>query len=79
MLNMPRLKHALALGLLFFVVSSPYTYTLVDKVVGGLASALVPQMAGFFKVAEGGCPTTYGLALHSGVFVVAAYLLHRSL
>lgn len=79
MLNMSRAKHALAMGLLFFVVSSPYTYTLVDKVVGGVVSSLVPQMAGILKIAEGGCPTAYGLAVHSAVFAVAAYLLHKSL
>jgi hypothetical protein len=73
---MPKLKHAAALGLLFFVVSSPYTYSLVDKLVGGVARALVPGAASFFKIAEGGCPTTYGLAVHSVVFAVLAHFLH---
>ena len=77
MLSMPKLKHAAALGLLFFVVSSPYTYTLVDKLVGGVARALVPGAASFFKIAEGGSPTTYGLAVHSVVFAVVAYYLHN--
>lgn len=74
---MSRLTHAAALGLLFFVVSSPYTYSLVDKLVGGVARALVPNAASFFKIAEGGSPTTYGLAVHSVVFAVVAYLMHN--
>ena len=76
MVNMGKLKHAAALALLFFVVSSPYTYTFVDRLVGGLARAVVPQAAYFFKIAEGGCPTTYGLAVHSVVFGLVAYYLH---
>lgn len=73
---MPKFKHAAALGLLFFVVSSPYTYSLVDKLVGGVARALVPGAASFFKIAEGGCPTTYGLVVHSVVFALLAHCLH---
>ena len=74
----PKVKHALMLGLLFFVVASPYTYTLVDRLVAPVAEALVPSMARVFKVAEGGCATTYGLLLHSAVFAVVAYYLHTS-
>lgn len=74
-----KFQHAAALGLLFFVVSSPMTYRLVDQLVGGVAGALVPSSAHWFKVAQAGCPTTYGLALHAVVFaVVAHYLLHMA-
>lgn len=74
-----KFQHAAALGLLFFVVSSPMTYRLVDQLVGGVAGALVPSTAHWFKVAQAGCPTTYGLALHAVVFaVVAHYLLHMA-
>lgn len=75
MVNMGKLKHSMAVALLFFVVSSPYTYSLVDRLVGTLARALVPGASSFFKVAEGGCPTTYGLVLHSVVFGALAYFL----
>jgi hypothetical protein len=78
MLVTPKIKHALALGLLFFVVSSPYTYTFVDKVVSTLLGGLFPSVAHLFKIAEAGCPTTYGLFVHSTVFAVVAYLLHSS-
>lgn len=72
-----KVKHAVALALLFFVVSSPYTYKLVDSLVGRLAAAVSPQLAYMFKVADAGCPTTYGLAVHSAVFGVLAYYLHN--
>lgn len=68
-----RTQHALALALLFFVVSSPFTYKLVDSLVGGLVSSTVPQLYHTLKVAEGGSPTTYGLFLHSVVFGLVAY------
>jgi hypothetical protein len=71
-----KVKHALTLALLFFVVSSPYTYKLVDSFVMPLAGSLVPSMAHLFKIAEGGCPTTYGLVVHSVVFGLVAYYLH---
>lgn len=68
-----RVQHALALALLFFVISSPYTYKVVDKLVGSLVSATVPSLYHALKIAEGGCPTTYGLAVHSVVFGLVAY------
>jgi hypothetical protein len=74
-----RFTHSLFLAVLFFVVSSPMTYQLVDSVVGGLVTSLVPQLASTFKVAMAGCPTTYGLALHALVFgVVSYYFLHHA-
>jgi len=76
MLVTPKLKHAFMLGLLFFVVSSPYTYKLVDQIVSTVVGGLFPSVAHIFKVADGGCPTTYGLLLHSAVFAVVAYVLH---
>lgn len=70
-----KVKHALTLGLLFFVVSSPYTYKLVDSVVQGFLGSVAPQLAYLFKIAEGGCPTTYGLLVHSAVFALVAHQL----
>jgi hypothetical protein len=60
-----KLHLALFSGLLFYVVSNPVTYTLVDslfKFVG-------------VKVAAGGKPTGLGLILHSLVFAAVVYLL----
>jgi len=71
-----KVKHAVVLALLFFVVSSPYTYKLVDQVVSTVAGNLFPSLAHLVKIAEGGCPTTYGLIVHSVVFGLSAYLLH---
>ena len=78
MLGGSKTKHAFMLGLLFFVISSPYTYKFVDQIVSTVVGGLFPSLAHIFKVAEGGCPTTYGLLLHSAVFAVVAYCLHSS-
>lgn len=70
-----RTRHALMLALLFFIISSPYTYKLVDSLVRAVVGSTVPQLSWALKVAEGGCPTTYGLFLHSVVFGLVAYAL----
>ncbi len=69
---------ALTAALLFYVVSSPFTYRLVDSVVGGLVGAVVPQFTTLFKIAEAGCPTNYGLLVHSAVFGLVTYYLMSS-
>ena len=73
-----KLKAALTAGLLFFVVSSPMLYKLVDQLVGGVVGAVSPGAVGLLRVAEGGCPTMYGLALHAAVFAGVTYLLMKS-
>jgi hypothetical protein len=75
MLLSRKLQAALTAALLFYVVSSPFTYRLVDQVVGGVVGSVIPQFATFFKVAEAGCPTNYGLMLHAAVFGVVSYYL----
>ena len=65
-------------GLLFFVISSPLTYRLVDSLIGGLVTSVLPALAPLFKVAQAGCPTTYGLVLHALVFSVITYMLMQS-
>ena len=70
-----KLTAALTAALLFYVISSPFTYRLVDKLVGGIVGAVIPQFTTLFKVAEGGCPTNYGLLLHSAVFGLVSYYL----
>lgn len=72
----PKVKHAVMLGLLFIVVASPYTYKLVDRLVAPVFEAVVPASAHVFKIAEGGCPTTYGTLVHGVVFALVAYYLH---
>jgi hypothetical protein len=64
---------ALTAALLFFVISSPFTYRLVDSIVGGVVGAVVPQFTTLFKIAEAGCPTNYGLLVHSAVFGIVVY------
>ncbi len=66
---------ALTAALLFYVISSPFTYRLVDNLVGGVVGAVVPQFTTLFKIAEAGCPTNYGLLVHSAVFGLVTYYL----
>jgi hypothetical protein len=72
-----RLRQSIALALLFFVISSPYTYKVVDQIVGTIVGSTVPQLSWALRIAEGGCPTTYGLAVHAVVFGAVAYLLKQ--
>ena len=73
-----RLTHSLFLAVLFFVISSPMTYQLVDSLIGGVVGSLIPQFSATFKVAMAGCPTTYGLALHAAVFGLVSYFFLHS-
>jgi hypothetical protein len=74
---MSKLKAALTAGLLFFVLSSPATYKLVDSLVGGVVNAVAPSLMHVLRVAESGCPTTYGLVVHSLVFAGVVYYLMK--
>lgn len=70
-----KVQASLVAALLFYVVSSPYTYRVVDSLVGTVVSAVVPQFASLFKVAEGSCPTNYGLLVHASIFGLVTYAL----
>lgn len=70
-----KMQAALTAALLFYVISSPFTYRIVDQVVGSVVGAVVPQFTTLFKIAEGGCPTNYGLIVHAVVFGVLSYYL----
>jgi hypothetical protein len=52
--------------LLFYIISNPMTYRVVDSVLGGVVG----------RIADiSGCPTTLGLIVHSLVFGVVVYSL----
>ena len=70
-----KMQAALTAALLFYVISSPFTYRLVDQVVGGVIGAVAPQLTSIFKIAEAGCPTNYGLIVHAAVFGLVSYYL----
>ena len=72
-----KFQNAALLAVLFFVLSSPMTYRLVDRLVGGVVTSIFPQFASVFKVAEAGCPTQYGLVVHSLVFGLVCYLIQN--
>ena len=67
-LFMKRAQISLFSALLFYIVSNPITYSVVDTLLMTVLGPLLGSSAALFKVAEGGCPTGYGLLLHSFVF-----------
>ena len=73
-----KLQASLVAALLFYVVSSPFTYRFVDQIVGGVVGSVGPQFTTLFKIAEAGCPTNYGLLVHSVVFGLVTYYLMQS-
>ncbi len=73
-----KVQASLVAALLFYVVSSPFTYRFVDQIVGGVVGSVVPQFTTLFKIAEAGCPTNYGLLVHSVVFGLVTYYLMQS-
>ena len=60
----PKLSAALLAGLMFFIISNPIIYRLVDDLTGRLLGPIATPS---------GCPTTWGLVVHSAVFAAAAY------
>ena len=57
----PKIISAALAAVLFFIVSNPLTYKLVDRVI-------TPVLGRVFKTVEAGCPTHVGLLIHTGVF-----------
>ena len=58
------ITRVLLAAVLFYVVSNPATYKLVESLLGR-----------FFKIAMNGSPTPAGLLVHTAVFGVLFYLL----
>ncbi len=61
----PKVKAAITAGIMFFIISNPVVYKMVDDLLG--------DMLGRVANPPGGCPTTWGLILHSLVFATATY------
>ena len=74
-----KFQNAALLSVLLFVLSSHMTYRLVDRLIGGVVTSIFPQFASVFKVAEAGCPTNYGLVVHSLVFGIVCYYFVKGL
>jgi|TARA_B000000557_G_C20502812_1_gene328704 hypothetical protein len=53
-------KYSIYSAIVFLIISSPYTYMLVNSMLGSLVSISKPT----------GCPTTVGLLLHAVVFML---------
>jgi hypothetical protein len=61
---MSQLTASVIAAALFFVVGSPFMYSLVQSLLGGVVT-----------VARGGSPTLAGLLIHSAVFGLATLAL----
>ena len=60
----PKVSAAIVAGIMFFIISNPIVYKLVDSLVGGLLGRIATPA---------GCPTTWGLIVHSAVFAAATF------
>lgn len=79
MLGLSRKFHAsMTAALLFYVISSPFTYKAVDQIVGTIVNAIAPQYIYVFKVSQDGSPTNFGLLLHAIVYGAVTYQLMNS-
>ena len=79
MLGLSRKFHAsMTAALLFYVISSPFTYRLVDQIVKAIVNIIAPQHIYVFQVSEGGSPTNFGLLLHAIVYGAVTYQLMNS-
>ena len=67
---MKKIQYSALAALLFYIVSNPITYSVVDSIV---TSIVGPNT--IFKVAEAGCPTGYGLLVHSAVYFIVVLAL----
>lgn len=73
----PKLIATLKAGVLFFIVSHPMLYTLVDKLFGKFLELLNPRYVQLLRIAESGRPTTFGLFIHSCVFMAIVYWMMK--
>ena len=60
----PKVSAAIVAAMMFFIVSNPLFYQLVDSLVGDTLGHIS---------SPSGCPTTWGLVVHSTVFGLATY------
>tara|TARA_Y100000813_G_scaffold185596_1_gene157583 strand:- start:365 stop:595 length:231 start_codon:yes stop_codon:yes gene_type:complete len=63
--SLQKWKYTLITTVIFLVIASPYTYMLVNKILGGLVKIASPT----------GCPTTAGLLVHAVVFTLILRLI----
>jgi hypothetical protein len=60
-----KLKYSLYSALAFFLISSPQVYSLVQAILGSVVKIADPT----------GCPTSFGLILHTLIFLGLLYLM----
>lgn len=59
-----KVQGALIAGLMFFIISNPMIYKIIDGLIGDTLGRIS---------SPSGCPTTWGLVVHSAVFAAATF------
>lgn len=59
-----KVRASITAAVLFFIIANPVVYRIVDGLLGGIVGRIA---------SPSGCPTTWGLIVHSVVFGLAAY------
>ena len=59
-----KVQGALIAGLMFFIISNPIVYKIIDGLLGDTLGRIS---------SPSGCPTTWGLIVHSAVFAAATF------
>lgn len=59
-MNFQKWKYTLMTTLIFLIIANPYTYSLVNSLLGKFVRIATPS----------GCPTPAGLAVHAVVFTL---------
>ena len=59
-------KYSLYSALLFFIISSPQIYKISHRILGK-----------YVQISNNGCPSAFGLVLHSVVYLVALFGLMK--
>jgi hypothetical protein len=64
-----KVRASITAAVLFFIIANPVVYRIVDGLLGGIVGRIA---------SPSGCPTTWGLIVHSAVFGLAAYMSMRA-
>jgi hypothetical protein len=64
-----KVRASITAAVMFFIIANPVVYRIVDGLLGGIVGRIA---------SPSGCPTTWGLIVHSAVFGLAAYASMRA-
>ncbi len=64
-----KVRASITAAVMLFIIANPVVYRIVDGLLGGIVGRIA---------SPSGCPTTWGLIVHSAVFGLAAYASMRA-